>query len=245
MADISGPRAFGAKRPPLWLGLTLAGIAVALATAAIYPLKSVAPAVSLSVVYLPAVLLISAYWGLLLGLATSLASAAAFNWFHISPVGRFTISDSRNWVALAAFTIVAATVSTVAELARARAIEAERRRQEADLAAGLARELLAGARTTEVLGEAARRVAAAMELPSAAIELGSAPEQERRVALALRDPARPADRDVAGCTRPPARDDGAPAPPRGRLARRAGGDRPAPRRRPGRGRRDRRAAAQR
>jgi two-component system, OmpR family, sensor histidine kinase KdpD len=188
MADNSGPRAFGAKRPPLWLGLTLAAVAVALATAAIYPLKSVAPAVSLSVVYLPAVLLISAYWGLLLGLVTALASAAAFNFFHISPVGRFTISDSRNWVALAAFTIVAATVSTVAELARARAIEAERRRQEADLAAGLARELLAGARTTEVLGEAARRVASAMELPSAAIELGSAPEEERRVALALRDP---------------------------------------------------------
>ena len=245
MADNSGARAFGAKRPPLWLGLTLAGIAVALATAAIYPLKSVAPAVSLSVVYLPAVLLISAYWGLLLGLATSLASAAAFNWFHISPVGRFTISDSRNWVALAAFTIVAATVSTVAELARARAIEAERRRQEADLAAGLARELLAGARTTEVLGEAAQRVAAAMELPSAAIELGSALEQERRVALALRDPdGRQIATLLVSRDLPPDTMDRA-APPRGRLARRAGGDRAAPRRSPGRGRRDRGAAAQR
>ena len=57
--------------------------------------------VSLSVVYLPAVLLVSAYWGLPLGIATSVLSAAAFNFFHIPPVGRFTISDSRNWVALA------------------------------------------------------------------------------------------------------------------------------------------------
>ena len=57
--------------------------------------------------YLPAVLLVSAYWGLSLGLATSLLSAAAFNFFHLPPVGRFTIADSRNWVALAAFTMVA------------------------------------------------------------------------------------------------------------------------------------------
>jgi two-component system, OmpR family, sensor histidine kinase KdpD len=181
-------RAFGAEHPPPWLGVGLAAVAVALATAAIYPLKSVAPAVSLSVVYLPAVLLISAYWGLLLGLVTALASAAAFNFFHISPVARFTIADGRNWVALAAFTIVAATVSTVAELARSRAVDAERRRQEADLAAGLARELLAGAQTREVLGAAARRVAEAMVLPSAAIELGTAAAEERRVALALRGP---------------------------------------------------------
>ena len=118
-----------------------------IATAAIYPLKSVAPAVSLSVVYLPAVLLVSAYWGLWLGLFTSLLSAAAFNWFHIPPVGRFTIADSRNWVALTAFVLVAAVVSTMAEIARGRAIEAERRRGEADLAATLSRELLSGEQT--------------------------------------------------------------------------------------------------
>jgi two-component system sensor histidine kinase KdpD len=172
----------------MWLGVALAAVAVAVATAAIYPLKSLAPAVSLSVVYLPAVLVISAYWGLALGLGTSLASAAAFNFFHIPPVGRFTIADARNWVALAAFTVVAATVSTVAELARSRAIEAERRRQEADLAAGLARELLAGAQTGEVLGAAARRVAEAMSLPSAAIELGAAAGDARRLALPLSGP---------------------------------------------------------
>ena len=84
----------------MWLGLAGAALAVGIATAAIYPLKSIASPVALSVVYLPAVLVVSAYWGLLLGLLTSLASAAAFNFFHIPPVGRFTISDSRNWVAL-------------------------------------------------------------------------------------------------------------------------------------------------
>jgi two-component system sensor histidine kinase KdpD len=159
---------------------------VALATAAIYPLKTIAPAVSLSVVYLPAVLLISVYWGLWLGLLTSLASAAALNFFHIPPVGQFTIADSRNWVALAAFTLVAAVVSATAGVARSRAVEAERRRQEADLAAGLARDLLAGAQTEDALGTAGHRVAQAMDLPSASIVLGQANAEARHRALPLR-----------------------------------------------------------
>ncbi len=172
-------------RPPLTIGVAVSVGAVAIATAAIYPLGQLAPVVSLSVVYLPAVLLVSAYWGLALGLATSLLSAAAFNFFHLPPTGQFTIADSRNWVALAAFTTVAVVASTIAELARARALEAERRRGEADLAAALARELLSGADTGNALGATARRVAQALGLPSAAIELGAAQGDERRQALAL------------------------------------------------------------
>jgi two-component system, OmpR family, sensor histidine kinase KdpD len=174
-------------RPRTTVGVAVAVGSVVAATGAIYGLKPIAPVVALSVVYLPAVLLVSAYWGLPLGLATSLLSAAAFNFFHLPPVGRFTISDSRNWVALAAFTIVAVVVSTMAELARSRALEAERRRHEADLLAALARELLAGADTETALGVASRRVAEALALPSAAIELGVGAGDARRAALPLRD----------------------------------------------------------
>ena len=183
-----GLRGLGAGRPPLRVGVLVAVISVAAATAAIYPLKAVAPAVSLSVVYLPAVVLVSVYWGLWLGLATSLLSAAAFNFFHLPPLGRFTISDGRNWVALAAFTTIAAVVSTIADVARSRALVAELRRREADLAAALARELLAGAQTTVALRTSARRIAEALELPSAALELGDAgASDERRDALPLYD----------------------------------------------------------
>lgn len=165
--------------------MLLAAVAVASATAAIYPLKSVAPPVSLSVVYVPAVLLVSAYWGLAPGLLTSVASALAFNFFQLPPVGTFDLADGRDWVALAVFTIVAAAVSTVANLARSRALEAERRRGEADLAAELARELLAGERTSAALGATAHRLSQALMLPSAAIELGSLKGDDRRLALAL------------------------------------------------------------
>ncbi|HEX3802832.1 MAG TPA: ATP-binding protein [Solirubrobacteraceae bacterium] len=174
------------RRPPVWIGLFAAAVAVTVATSAVYLLKSVAPVVSLSVVYLPAVLLIAAYWGLALGLLTSLASAAAFNFFHLHPIDRFIISDSRNWVALGAFVLVAVVVSTMAEVARTRANEAERRRREANLAAMLARELLAGEGTQDALRATARRVAEALGLASASLELGEAAGNNRHQALPLR-----------------------------------------------------------
>jgi len=100
----------------------------------VYPLKSVAPVVSLGVVYLPGILLISIVWGLRLGLLASVASALAFNFFQIPPLHRFTIADEENWIALATFVIVAVVSSSVAGLARAQALEAERRREQADRA---------------------------------------------------------------------------------------------------------------
>jgi two-component system, OmpR family, sensor histidine kinase KdpD len=174
------------RRPRRVAGVAAAVTGVALATATVYALRGVAPVVSLSVVYLPVVLLVSTYWGVGLGLLTSLLSAAAFNFFHIPPTDRFTIFDSHNWVALGAFTIVALVTSTVAELARSRATEAERRRAEADLASALTRELLSGLDTNLALATAARRVAEALGLPSAAVVLGTVEDAPGRVALPLR-----------------------------------------------------------
>jgi two-component system sensor histidine kinase KdpD len=176
------------RRPPAWIGVFTAVLAVTLATLAIYPLDQIARPASLSVVYLPAVLVIAAYWGLTLGLLTSVASAAAFNFFHLPPTGHFTISDSRNWVALVAFMLVALVVSTMAELARGRAVEAERRRREADLAATLARELLAGERTQDALRATARRLAEALGLSSATLELGEVTGNDRHAAVPLATP---------------------------------------------------------
>lgn len=185
-----GDRATGTlrgTRPSLALGLVVAVVSVALVTAAIYPLAHIGHVSSLSVAYLPAVLLLATYWGLGLGVLTALLGAAAFNFFHLPPTGQFTIADSRNWVALAAFLIVALVAGTIGELARARAQEAERRRAEADLAAALARELLLGADTRSALATTARRVADGLGLNSAAIEPGVAPGDQRRAALALAD----------------------------------------------------------
>lgn len=156
-------------------------------TLVIYPLKSVAADISLSVVYLLAVLLISTVWGVWLGIATAFASAVAFNFFHIPPTGRFAIADGENWVALVVFLIAAVAVSALTDAARSRALEADQRRREADLSAEMSRTLLRGQDLRSALPVAAQRLAAALDLPSAAIELQPVEGDERRVAFPLRE----------------------------------------------------------
>jgi two-component system, OmpR family, sensor histidine kinase KdpD len=169
--------------PSRLAGVAVAMVAVAAITLLIFPLRTISPAVSNGVLYLIAVLLVSTVWGLWLGLFTSVMSAAAFNWFHIPPTGRFTIADGRNWVALGVFFVAAVVAGSVADLAKARAAEAERRRREADVAADLARLLLGGPSVDEALAPAAARLAEALDLPWADIELGV--EQDRAGARAL------------------------------------------------------------
>ncbi|MGE5408046.1 MAG: DUF4118 domain-containing protein, partial [Syntrophothermus sp.] len=123
------------------LGLVVAVGVVAAATALLYPLGEVAPAVSLGVVYIPGVLAVAAFWGLRLGLFTAVASALAFNFFHLEPTGRLTIAADHDLVALVVFGIVAVASGTLAEFARARAAEAERGREEADRALTELREM--------------------------------------------------------------------------------------------------------
>jgi two-component system sensor histidine kinase KdpD len=173
--------------PSRRVGAIVAVAGVALCTLIVYPLKDVAPVASLSVVYLPVVLIVSVTWGIWLGFATAVVSAGAFNFFHLPPVGKFTIADSSNWVALVTFLVVAMLASSVAEVTRARTRDAEERRREADLAAEMARLLLRGEELSEALPTAAARLAQALELGSAAIEMEAVEGDERRIAFPLRD----------------------------------------------------------
>ena len=157
--------------PPAALGFLTAALLIAAETALVYPLGRIAPRISLGVVYLLGVLVVSTSWGLWLGALTSLVSALAFNFFHIPPTGRFTVQDGQNWVALGVFLAVALLASSVADLARSRAAEADARRREADLAAEMARMLLRAEDLAAALPSAAKRLSQALGLPSAAIEL--------------------------------------------------------------------------
>jgi two-component system, OmpR family, sensor histidine kinase KdpD len=175
----------GARPRSTATGLLVSAGAVAATTLLIYPLREITPAVSNGVVYMLAVLLISTYWGLGLGLFTAVASALAFNFFHIPPTGGIEVANAENYVALGVFLAAAIIASTVANVARARAEEAERRREEADLAADLARVLLGGPELREALGTATHRLAQALDLPSLAIELRELTPDARHLALPL------------------------------------------------------------
>src|SRR5271169_5811708 len=59
--------------------------------------------------YLVAVLFIAAHWGLAESIAASLAAVVAYDYYFLPPIGKFTIADSRDWVALFAFLATAIT----------------------------------------------------------------------------------------------------------------------------------------
>ena len=180
-----------ARRPPLLLGFAAAVLGVAATTLLVAALKGIAPVLSLGIVYLLVVLAVATVWGVWLALATALASALAFNFFHIPPTGRFTIANGENWVALAVFFVAAAGASSLAQVARRRALEADQRRQEADLSAEMARLLLRGGGRLEAsLPSVGARLAQALGLASAAIELRAVDSGERSVAFPLREGSR-------------------------------------------------------
>src|SRR3954451_24338378 len=175
------------RRQPLLVGVAAAALGVAATTLLVFALRGVAPVVSLGVVYLVAVLVVASIWGVWLGLATALASALAFNFFHIPPTGRFAITGGENWVALGVFFIAAVLASSLTEVARRRTEEAEERRQEADLSAEMARLLLRGGRLEESLPSVGARLAQALGLGPAAIERRPGDAGERSVVFALRE----------------------------------------------------------
>jgi two-component system sensor histidine kinase KdpD len=164
-----------------------AAASVALTTLVVYPLKGVAADISLSVVYLVAVLLVASLWGAWLAVPTAIASALAFNFFHIPPTGRFTIDDGENWVALAVFLVAAVVVSALADRSRRSMLEADQRRREADLTAETARTLLRGRELRDALPVASQRLAATFGLSSAAIQLHPSDGDERHLAFPLRE----------------------------------------------------------
>jgi len=171
----------------LLVGLVAAVLAVGLTTLLLYPLREVAPAVSLGVVYLLGVLLVASIWGAWFGVLTAVAGAAAYNFFHIPTTGRFTITDGENWVALAVFFLAAVFAAELAQRARRRAQEAEQRRHEADLAAEMAQLLLRGDDLGESLVTVGQRVSRALGVPSASIELGVKEAGENQRGFPLRE----------------------------------------------------------
>ena len=106
---------------------------------------------TVALMFLVAVLLASAYWGLRYALVLAVGATAAFNFFFLPPVGTFTIADPQNWVALFAFLVTALVASNLAEKARSEAEGAKQRRREVDRLYGLSQRLLASENVLELL----------------------------------------------------------------------------------------------
>ncbi|MET0900746.1 MAG: GAF domain-containing protein [Mycobacterium sp.] len=165
--------------PPLTAGVATAALLIAAEIALVHLLKQVAPENAFGAVFLLGVLVVSASWGFGLALATSLASALAYVWFHVSE-GTGSLAP-----AVFVFLTVALLTNVLVGQARLRALEADQRRREADLSAELARIMLRAADLPVALDAASRRMADVLEIPFATLTVELAGEG----AIALHDGA--------------------------------------------------------
>jgi signal transduction histidine kinase len=179
--DMEGDLTAGVRPtpPPLTLGLLAAAASVAVE--AVYPLGGVG-------VYLLSVGAVSTLWGVRLGAAAAVVSVLLWDHFQTPHLGIFSFHIP-DLLALGIFLGVALLAGSVAELARSRALEADARRHEADLAAELAHLLLRTQDLRSALPAAAQRLAQTLELPSAVIELDTLASDEQHTALPLHDGA--------------------------------------------------------
>jgi two-component system sensor histidine kinase KdpD len=134
---------------------------------------------TVALMFLVAVLLVSAYWGLRYALVLAVGATAAFNFFFLPPVGTFTIADPQNWVALFAFLVTALVASNLAEKARSEAEGAKQRRREVDRLYGLSQRLLASENVLELLNALPAYVQESFSVGSVAVMAADHPSVYR------------------------------------------------------------------
>jgi two-component system sensor histidine kinase KdpD len=106
---------------------------------------------TVALMFLIAVLLVSAYWGLRYAVVLAVGATGAFNLFFLPPIGTFEIADPQNWVALFAFLVTALVASNLAERARREAERSKQRRRDVERLYDLSQRLLASENVLELL----------------------------------------------------------------------------------------------
>jgi two-component system sensor histidine kinase KdpD len=101
-----------------------------------------ANATTVALMMLLVVLGIATRWGLAEATFTSIIAVLAFNFFFLPPIGKLTIADPQNWVALFAFLVTAITASQLSARAQRRAREALTRKVESERLYTLSRAML-------------------------------------------------------------------------------------------------------
>ena len=127
---------------------------------------------SLTVCYPLLVLAVSGLYGVVPGLVTAVAAAAAVNWFFIAPVHTLTVNDGRDWVSLGVLAATAVITGHLAAGFRRQRAEADERRRDAELLAEMAEAALGGVGAGPPGPGVAEAAARALGVEWCRIELG-------------------------------------------------------------------------
>lgn len=128
-------------------------------------------ATTVALTLLLSILAISTIWGMAVSVAMSVVAMLAFNFFFLPPVGTFTIADPQNWVALAAFLVVAVLASRLSTSARQQAADASARERDIERLYRFSQGLLESGNVMELLNRIPAQIVNVFEIGAAALFL--------------------------------------------------------------------------
>jgi len=129
-----------------------------------------------ALIFLVAVLVVSAFWGLQYSIVVAVLATLAFNYYFLPPYGTLTISDPQNWIALVAFLATALIASELSEKARRQALAANQRRKEIERLYGFSQQLLTTENLPELLNVLPRFVVDGFGVGAAALFVTGRPD---------------------------------------------------------------------
>jgi two-component system, OmpR family, sensor histidine kinase KdpD len=147
---------FQLGRLVLRLLLSLAGVAIVTYTA--YFIIPRNPT-TVGFAYLLLVLLIASTWGLAEATLASIAATLAFDLVFLPPIGKFTIADPQNWVALFSFLATALITSRLSSRVKKQALDAVDRQRDIERLYTFSRAILLIDPVEPVAKQLARKVA--------------------------------------------------------------------------------------
>jgi len=142
---MAGDQSNRPERPVVSLSLRLATVFVATGGLTVALARSGLNHTTVALSFLLVVLFTAAAWGLRESVVASLAAMICFNVFFMPPVGTVTVADPQNWLALFVFLVTSLVASKLSDVARRRAAESEKRRQETERLYSLSRMILMSA----------------------------------------------------------------------------------------------------
>jgi K+-sensing histidine kinase KdpD len=113
-----------------WAGYLVAVLGIAAVTGVLKLFGERVNSTTVGFGLLLVVLFVATGWGSRPAVLASLLGVACFNFFYLPPVGRLSIDDPDNWIALIAFLITAVTAGQLSAHAKRRAEEADAGRGE-------------------------------------------------------------------------------------------------------------------
>lgn len=126
-------------------------------------------ATTVGFVFLLVVLAVATARGLAAASVVSMAAMLCFNYFFLPPVGRFTIADPENWVALITFLLTALVASHLSDRAHQQAAQARNSQRETEQLYALSRAILLNDASRPIGKQTAHSIAQIFELPGVAI----------------------------------------------------------------------------